>query len=138
MVFANACTRNNLRFVGVRMGIQLRYGSETFCGLSLGLQQSPVELVWPDNFAVFPCLARCKCVSRICCRISFNTFQRHKPHQTERVLTSRTQKTEGEKGALNLFKGTVLGRGKGGDGSYKETGERRVVGVSGPVVRRGL
>ena len=101
MVFANACTGNNLRFVAVRMGIQLRYGSETFCSLSLGLQQSPVELVWPDNFAVFSCLARCKCVSRICCTISSNTFQRHKPRQTERVLTSRTQ--EVEKRALLVY-----------------------------------
>ena len=98
VVFANACTGNNLRFVAVRMGIQLRYGSETFCSLSLGLQQSPVELVWPDNFAVFSCLARCKCVSRICCTIPSNTFQRHRPRQTERVLTSRKQ--EGEKRAL--------------------------------------
>lgn len=55
-------------------GMVLRYG------LPLGLQQSPVELVWLDNFAVFPCLVCCKCVSRICCGISSNAFQRHKSH----------------------------------------------------------
>ena len=94
MVFANACTRNHLRFVGVHMGIQLRFSSEIFRGLSLGLQQSPVELVWLDNFAVFPRLVCCKCVSRICFRLSSNAFHRHKPHQTEGVLTPRTYEDE--------------------------------------------
>lgn len=88
------CTRNHLRFVGVHMGVQLWFGSEIYCGLSLGLQQPPVELVWPDNFAVFPCLVRCKCVSGICHGISSNAFQRHKPHQTERVLKQRTHEGE--------------------------------------------
>ena len=74
MVFANPCTGNYLRFVGVHMGVQLRYGSEIFYSLSLGLQQSPVELVWPDNFAVFSCVVRCKCVSGISFGISPNAF----------------------------------------------------------------